>query len=98
MPPVHGPQAPTLKDLDRHVIPHIAADWSTVAIHLDIEASARDIIQADNPHSVERCCRQMFDKWLRHFQGTGRLPRKWESVSKVLTNAGHGSVAVNLPK
>jgi hypothetical protein len=89
VPPVLSPQAPTLKDLDLQIIPYIAADWDTVAIHLDINPCIRDIIKVDNPGSVEKCCREMFDRWLRQSQGTGELPRTRESIYRALMNAGH---------
>ena len=47
------------------------------------------IIEEDNPRSVERCCRTMFNRWLAHDEGTGGEPRVWRTVLKALKNVGY---------
>ena len=71
------------------MIRHIAPDWQIVGAHLGIEMSILRIIEADNPRSVERCCCQMFLRWLSHDTGTGSEPRTWKSVLIALRTVGY---------
>ena len=80
---------PIISELQRLVVQSIAPDWYTVGIHLEIETSLLDIIQADHPYSVEGCCCTMFTRWLACNGGTGEEPRVWRTVLKALKNAGH---------
>ena len=78
---------PTINELQRLVIRHIALEWQSIGLELDIEVSVLQIIEEDNPRSVERCCRTMFTRWLACDEGTGGEPRVWRTVLKALKNA-----------
>ena len=80
---------PTIREIDRLIIRFIAPDWYAVGIHLGIETSLLDIIQADHTRSVEECCRTMFTRWLACDEGTGGEPRVWRTVLKALRDAGY---------
>ena len=80
---------PTISELQRLIVRHIAVEWESIGILLDIEVSVLNIIEADNPRSVERCCRTMFTRWLAGGEGTGGEPRVWRTVLKALKNAGY---------
>ena len=80
---------PTINELQRLIIRHIALEWQVIGLELDIEVSVLQIIEEDNPRSVERCCRTMFTRWLAHDEGTGGEPRVWRTVLEALKNAGY---------
>ena len=59
---------PLLKDLYDHVVPVVADKWRDIGVHLLhptlINNRVLEVIAADHPHSVEGCCKSMFEKWL----------------------------------
>ena len=59
---------PLLKDLYDHVVPVVADKWRDIGVHLLpptlVDNRVLEVISADHPHSVEDCCKAMFDKWL----------------------------------
>ena len=89
---------PTLHIMDTHVIRHIAPDWTQIAMYLGIEMSIWHVIEADNPRSVERCCHQMFSRWLANDTGTGDSPRTWKSVLIALRTAGYVTLVGDMEK
>ena len=84
---------PTLDKINSLIVRQIAPDWYLVGQHLEIEVLTLNIIEADNPRSVEKCSRTMFTKWLSHDEGTGPAPRNWKTVLNALENAGCRSLA-----
>ena len=80
---------PTLSILNRHVIPHVYLDWQCVGHELEVDLFMMEIIDDDNHHDVEKCCRTMFTRWLSHDEGTGGAPRLWRTVLKALKNVGY---------
>lgn len=94
--PLHG--VPTLSQLDQYVIPDIAYDWERIGLHLSIKDSVLKIVEADNPHSVEKCCRAMFSRWLSCDTGTGEEPRQWRAVLIALKNAGYRTLVGEVEK
>jgi ankyrin repeat protein/GTPase SAR1 family protein len=80
---------PSMSELQQLIIRHIALEWQSIGLELDIEVSVLQIIEEDNPRSVERCCRTMFTRWLVCDEGTGGEPRVWRTVLKALKNAGY---------
>ena len=61
-----GCQKPSLKYLNRHVRGSIGLKWHDLGIELldfdDVEAL--DIIEAEHPTDLNRCCTKMFQLWL----------------------------------
>ena len=57
-----------LKNLYDHVVPSVADKWRDIGVHLLpptlVENRVLEVIAADHPHSIEDCCKAMFDKWL----------------------------------
>ena len=49
-------------------MPSVADKWRDIGVHLLhptlIRNRALEVIAADHPHSVEECCKSMFEKWL----------------------------------
>ena len=50
------------------MVPAVADKWRDIGVHLlhptIIDDRVLDVIAADHPHSVEGCCKTMFEKWL----------------------------------
>jgi len=76
-----------LKDLCEHVVPVIADKWKDIGVQLldssILEQRVLEVIAADHPHSVEDCCKRMFDKWLST-QGKA----SWNHVIRAIQNIG----------
>ena len=49
-------------------MPSVADKWKDIGVHLlhpaVINNRVLEVIEADHPRSVERCCKSMFEKWL----------------------------------
>ena len=56
-----------------------------------------DGISKDNS-KVGSCMLQLVEKWLGHDNGTGDLPRTWETVVQAVKNTGKGLLAEQLAK
>ena len=63
-----GDDRPILRDLYDHVVPSVADKWRDLGVKLLhptlIEQRILEVIAADHPHSIESCCKNMFEKWL----------------------------------
>ena len=63
-----GDDRPILRNLYDHVVPSVAHKWRDLGVKLLhptlIEQRVLEVIAADHPHSVENCCKSMFEKWL----------------------------------
>ena len=57
--------APTLKELQRHITPQYAADWREIGVELGLTDAKLREIEANNPCDVKQCCNRMFSEWLR---------------------------------
>ena len=42
---------------------------------------------------VASCMLQLVEQWLNHENGTGDLPRTWETVVQAVRDTGHGLLA-----
>ena len=90
---------PILNEVNKLLIRHIAPDWYSIGLNLDIEVSVLKIIEADiHPPSVEKCCREMFGRWLIHNEGTGGEPRIWRTVLRAVKNAGYQTLVGDIEK
>lgn len=54
-----------------------------------------DGISKDNSH-VKACMLRLVEKWLAHENGTGDLPRTWQSVVQAAKYTGKGLLAEQL--
>ena len=86
---------PLLKDLYDHVVPSVADKWKDIGVHLLhptlINKRVLEVIAADHPHSVEECCKTMFDKWLDN-----QKDASWSQLIKAINNVGLNSLASQL--
>ena len=88
-----GCDSPSLKDLYDHVVPKVADKWRDIGVQLldpTINDRVLDIIVANHPHSVEECCKCVFEKWLN--------TKKDASWSQLIKTIGLNSLASQLEK
>ena len=69
--------------------------WKEFGTHLHIEPVILDSIDTDRSNVTERML-QLVEKWLDHDNGTGDLPRTWETVVQAVKNTGKGRLAEEL--
>ena len=55
---------PTLKQLNRHVLPQACVVWKNLGLEF-LSADKILVIQANNPGDVQSCCNEMFKLWLQ---------------------------------
>ena len=55
---------PTIKHLNRYVIPEYAAYWKEIGAKLDLSAGKLSEIGADYPSQCKTCCIKMLEGWL----------------------------------
>ena len=81
-----GCDRPLLKDLYKHVVPLVADKWRDIGVHLlhptIIDDRVLEVIAADHPHSVEGCCKSMFEKWLET-QKDANWNKLLEAIKKI---------------
>jgi len=82
-----GNNCPILRDLHSYVVPSVADKWRDLGVQLLdptlIEQRVLEVIAADHPHSVENCCKKMFEKWL-----TTRINPSWSQLIEALKITG----------
>jgi ankyrin repeat protein/GTPase SAR1 family protein len=83
-------------DIIQRIIQPATIKWYSIGLCLGIEDHLLSIIEADCPHSVEKCCRRMFSRWLCHDRGTGGIPRTWQSVIDALNTVDFHFLAEEL--
>ena len=88
---------PLLKDLYDLVTPSAADKWKDIGVHLLhpilIEKRVLEVIAADHLHSVENCCKSMFNKWLET-----QKDASWSQLIKVINAIGLHSLSKELEK
>ena len=66
--------------------------WRQFGTYLCIKPVILDSIDADRFNVGERML-QLIEKWLGHDNGTGDLPRTWETVVQAVKKTGPGYLA-----
>ena len=87
---------PTLEDINKFVVPEVAADWKQVATFLGVELSVIQIADTDQPQQCERACTDILEWWLSWKPGTGRKKRTWRTVLSAVEEAGHKACSQQL--
>ena len=61
-----GNDRPSLKDLHDHVVMEVADRWKDLGVQLlrSDQEGILNIIEADHPHDVIKCCKRIFKEWL----------------------------------
>ena len=63
--------------------------------HLYVKTTIMDGISMNNSN-VASCMLQLVEKWLGHDNGTGNLPRTWQTVVQAVKHTGKGLLAEQL--
>ena len=71
------------------------AQWREFGAHLRVKSAILDGIGV-NRSNVASCMLQLVEKWLNHDNGTGDLPRTWETVVLAVKHTGQGRLAEQL--
>ena len=77
---------PTLCQLF-NVLQPLSADWYTLGIQLDYDASTLNIIREDNHHKAEHCMEDLLSKWLQKYPHKG-----WGDIIGTLRKMGRNDV------
>ena len=75
------------------VIRRVAAKWEEVATSLHFDGHDIERIKRDHNNSCLEACRTVFMEWL---EGEGLEPITWETLIKVLNEAGFSEPASDL--
>ncbi len=73
------------------------AQWRLFGTFLYVKSSVIDGISKDNS-DVDTCILRLLDKWLGHENGTGDLPRTWQTLVQAVKHTGKGLLAEHLAK
>ena len=69
--------------------------WREFGARLCVERGILDVISYDNPNAAS-CMLQLVEKWLYRDNGTGDLPRTWQTVVQAVKRTGNGLLAKQL--
>ena len=58
--------------------------WKEFAVHLHVETRITDVVYKQCLAIVDDCFKEMTRRWLCGEDGTGDLPRTWETVFEAL--------------
>ena len=72
------------------------ARWREFGTHLCVKPTSMGSIDKDNKSDVGACMLQLVEKWLAPENGTGDLPRTWETVVQAVKKTGLGRLAEEL--
>ena len=75
-----------MKDLIHIVIPRVAAKWITVAYFMGFELSEIDIIKEKHKDDPEKCCMELFKRWL---EGNHECDKSWKVLLDILKQIRH---------
>ena len=88
---------PILKDLYEHVVPSVADKWRDIGVQLLhptlVDGRVLDVIAANHPHSVEECCKSVFEKWLET-----QKDASWKQLLETIKSIELHSLADKLEK
>ena len=71
--------------------------WRHFGTHLRVDSAILDGIETNRSNERERML-QLVEKWLAHENGTGDLPRTWETVVQAVKDAGNRLLAEQLAR
>ena len=83
---------PTLSQLFNALQP-VSADWYTLGIQLDYDASTLDVIREDNHHKVEHCMEDLLSSWQQKYPNKG-----WRDIIGALRKMNRNDIANEIEK
>ena len=72
--------------------------WRHFGTFLCFEPSLMYTIQSDNSRSVTDCMLDLVIKWVDCYEGSGDLPRTWQTIVKAVRKLGERKIAEELAK
>ena len=75
----------------------VDAHWNRFGSHLRFDSTLMGMIKANNRECAD-CMLDLVTKWVSRDEGTGDLPRTWETVVKAVKASGHKQLAEELAK
>ena len=66
----------------------MCAQWKEFAVFVSVDLNTRRLISQKCQNIGEDCFKELINRWLRSGDGTGDLPRTWETVFKALRLTG----------
>ena len=83
---------PSMKDLNKHVIPLVAPRWYDLGLELLETKHERelDIIETNYRNDAVTCCRKMFSKWLETQSGDSA---SWDQLIQAVKSIEVNNVA-----
>ena len=74
----------------KYVLPLYAAYWKEIGIFLDVESGQLDVIKLNNPADANKCCIDLFLKWLQNARNV-----TWEKMFEAIDQATSiGSITI----
>ena len=77
-----------LPEFNRSIRPQVARKWYDLGIQLSLNVDELDIIEANNPRDIKRCCTQMYQHWLN-----SDLQASREKLAMALQHIGYHTLA-----
>ena len=72
----------------------VTTNWYDIGLELfDNHTAILDVIKANHPSDVDKCCTEMFSKWLE-----SKPDAKWNQLIVALNGIGLNTVAENIIK
>ena len=77
----HPSKSPNIYEVQRDLVDRVAAEWYKLGIVLQVETYVLNNITVNSvQQGVEKCCMDLFMRWLRGDKGTGSVPRTWDTI------------------
>ena len=74
------------------------AKWRHFGTFLRFEPPLMDTIESDHNKSVTDCMLDLVTKWVAYYEGSGSLPRTWQTVVNAVRKSKHTKLAEKLAK
>lgn len=75
----------------------VDARWRHFGTFLHFDPTLMDTIDKDNKGSTD-CMLDLVTRWVSEDEGTGQLPRTWQTVVNAVKGSGRGKLAEELAK
>ena len=85
-------------DILRALDHQLDATWRVFGTFLNVEYVTMNAIDADQRGKSSMCMLDLVSKWVARQEGTGDLPRSWQSVVEAVRDTGVEQLATELAK
>ena len=87
---------PLIADIIEALNHQLDAKWRYFGTHLRVEYKIMNVIDRINCGRPEDCMLELLDRWTSKEDGTGTLPRTWQTVIDAVKKSGYGAFAESL--